>query len=254
MWCRFCHHLEPHLPIRSERPRRHHLRPTFPLSKLWYPTPGISLIRQLPISGAVANIYYQGQNFITNPLVPVGGLGSSSTKPVLQGTTGVNANNPVLNPLAFGPPTPFAPGTNGVPPCDPGTGACDFFETGFATVNQRNIFRGPFQNRFDFGVFKEFRITERFTLRYDAQLFNIFNHPSFDIPDNNVSFAPNFKNPPVYGTNGQGSAQQFTPCLLIPSLGPGTGAFACPPQGNLGFIQHTIGSPRFIQMALHLTF
>jgi hypothetical protein len=205
-------------------------------------------------SGAVANIYYQGQNFITNPLVPVGGLGSSSTKPVLQGTTGVNANNPVLNPLAFGPPTPFAPGTNGVPPCDPGTGACDFFETGFAAVNQRNIFRGPFQNRFDFGVFKEFRITERFTLRYDAQIFNIFNHPSFDIPDNNVSFAPNFKNPPIYGTNGQGSAQQFTPCLLIPSLGPGTGAFACPPQGNLGFIQHTIGSPRFIQMALHLTF
>jgi len=205
-------------------------------------------------SGAVAGIFYQGQNFITNPLIPVGGLGSTSNKPLLQGTTGINANNPVLNPNAFGPPVPFAPGTNGVPPCDPVTGACDDFETGFATVNQRNIFRGPFQNRFDFGVFKEFRLTERFTLRYDAQVFNIFNHPSFDIPDNNVSFAPNFKNPPVYGTNGQGSATQFTPCLAIPALGPGTGAFACPPQGKLGFIQHTIGSPRFIQMALHLTF
>ena len=202
-------------------------------------------------SGAVAGIFYQGQNFITNPLVPVGGLGSTSNKPLLQGTTGINANNPVLNPNAFGPPIPFAPGTNGVPPCDPVTGACDNFETGFATVNQRNIFRGPFQNRFDFSVFKEFKLTEQFTLRYDAQVFNIFNHPSFDIPDNNVSFAPNFQNPPIYGPLSMSTNPNIlkqTPC------DPTTGAFACPPQGRLGFIQHTIGSPRFIQMALHLTF
>jgi hypothetical protein len=26
------------------------------------------------------------------------------------------------------------------------------------------------------------------------------------------------------------------------------------PTGNLGTLQHTIGSPRFIQMELHLTF
>ena len=75
----------------------------------------------------------------------------------------------MFNPAAFGPPTPFAPGTNGVPPCDPATGACDYFETGYATGG-RNIFRGPFQIRFDFGVFKEFKLTDRFSLRYDAQI------------------------------------------------------------------------------------
>jgi len=202
-------------------------------------------------SGSIASIFYQAQDFTTNPIVPVGGVGATSNQPVLQGTTGVNGNLPVLNPNAFGPPTPFAPGTNGVPLCATVNGqqVCDNFETGFAAVNQRNIFRGPFQNRFDFGLFKNFKLTERFRLRYDVQAFNIFNHPSFDIPNNNVEFAPDFQNPPVYGPlSSNPREQKFTPCVAA------TGAFRCPPVGNLGVLQHTIGSPRFIQMALHLTF
>jgi carboxypeptidase family protein len=200
-------------------------------------------------SGSVGGIYWQAQDYITNPLVPIGGLGATSTNPVAQGTTGFNPHEPLLNPLAFGPPTPYAPGTNGVPPCDPSSGVCDNFETGYSTVNTRNVFRGPFQNRFDFGLSKDFAINERFKLRYDVNAFNIFNHPSFDIPNNNVEFAPDFENPPQYGPLGFGhTAQSFTPC------DPTTGAFACPPVGHLGFLQHTIGSPRFIQMALHLDF
>jgi hypothetical protein len=205
----------------------------------------------IDFSGAVAGIFWQGQDFITNPIVPVGGAGSTSTKPRLQGTTGINGANPVLNAAAFGPPIPFLPGTNGVPPCQPqptGPPACDNFETGYAFGNQRNIFRGPFQNRFDFGVFKTFKLTERIGLRYDAQFFNIFNHPSFDIPQNQVVFAPDFQNPPIYGTAIPGADPRFNPCI------PSTGAFACPPKGNLGVLQHTIGSPRMVQMALHLTF
>jgi hypothetical protein len=203
-------------------------------------------------SGGAASIYWGGGNdYITNPIVPVGGAGATAKNPYLQGTTGINANNPVLNAAAFGPPTPYAPGTHGVPPCDSGTGACDYFETGYATGG-RNIFRGPFQNRFDFSVFKDFKLSERFSLRYDAQFFNIFNHPSFDVPNNNVQFVTNFENPPIYGpTNGT------TPCVTLPvgpNINAGDGAFLCPPRGHLGLIQHTIGSPRFIQMALHLTF
>jgi hypothetical protein len=198
-------------------------------------------------SGGAASIFYGGgQDAITNPIVPVGGVGSSSSSPVLQGTTGVNANKPVLNAAAFGIPAPFAPGTNGVPPCQ-GSGAsqiCDFYETGYA-VGGRNIFRGPFQTRWDFAVFKDFKINERFNLRYDIQAFNIFNHPSFDIPNNNVEFNPFFNNPPVYTQANSG----FNPCV-----GPPANAYACPPGGHLGIIQHTIGSPRFLQMALHLTF
>ena len=115
---------------------------------------------------------------------------------------------------------------------------CDNFETP-STTGGRNIFRGPFQNRFDLGLSKNFAITERFALKYDVVAFNIFNHPSFDIPSNDVTFNPGYQNPPTF----PGSA-----CV------PSTGAYQCPPSGNLGTLQHTIGSPRFVQMALHLTF
>lgn len=187
-------------------------------------------------SGGAAGIYFGGgQDEVTNPIVPVGGMGATATNPRLQGTTGINANNPVLNAAAFGVPTPYAPGTNGVPPCDPTTLVCDNFENGYA-VGGRNIFRGPFQSRFDFGVFKNFQLTERFATRVDMQAFNIFNHPSFDIPNNNVNFNPGFCNPP-------------SPSYNCSSIG-----YSFPPTGHLGVIQHTIGSPRFLQLAVHFTF
>ena len=189
-------------------------------------------------SGGAGSIFFGGgQDEVTNPIVPVGGVGSSATNPRLQGTTGINANNPVLNAAAFGIPAPFAPGANGVPPCDPTTLVCDNFENGYA-VGGRNIFRGPFQTRFDFGVFKNFQLTERFAARVDLQAFNIFNHPSFDVPNNNVEFNPDFNDPPIYSS----------PCVAA------TGAYQCPPSGRLGVIQHTIGSPRFLQLAVHFTF
>lgn len=190
-------------------------------------------------SGGVGSILYGGgQDEMTNPIVPVTDLSMAKA----QGTLGVNPAKPALNPNAFSVVGLIIPaGTGGVPPCDQGTGACDNFETGFGSTG-RNIFRGPFQTRFDFGVTKEFHLTERFRLKYDAQMFNIFNHPSFDTPNNDVEFNPFFANPPIYGFPGH------------PACVAATGAYQCPPGGRLGKIQHTIGSPRFIQMALHLTF
>lgn len=188
-------------------------------------------------SGGVGGIYYGGgQDEATNPIVPIGGVGATATNPRLQGTTGINGQKPVLNPAAFGPVPAFAPGTNGVPPCDSssGTQVCDTFENGY-TSGERNIFRGPFQNRWDLGAFKNFRITERFALRYDVNAFNIFNHPSFDIPNNDVDFNA-FCNPPSSSYS----------CSTV--------GYAIPPLGHLGELTHTIGSPRFIQMALHLAF
>jgi len=174
-------------------------------------------------SGAFAGIYFNNFDLITNPIVSFA-PGQNAHTAQLQGTTGVNAGMPVLNPAAFTAPI-LAPGTNGVPPCN-GT-ICDMAETGFGTVG-RNVFRGPFQDRWDFSVNKDTKLTERFTLKFTTQFFNIFNHPSFDTPNNNVEFNPTFSKIPV-----------------IVSSNPG---------GHLGVIQHTIGSPRFIQMALHLTF
>lgn len=205
-------------------------------------------------SGSIASQYFgAGDDFITNPLLAIPGGSVKSVQ--LQGTTGLNPNQPVLNGGAFGILV-NAPGTNGTPPCGPTTdentanAACDFSETGFASGIGRNPFRGPFQSRFDFGVFKTFKLSERFTLRYDAQFFNIFNHPSFDAPNNNFSldgcFGPNLQTSPAFGCGWQGT---------VPAVAPSTSAFGdgTAPSGG-GFIQGTIGSPRFIQMSLHLTF
>jgi carboxypeptidase family protein/TonB-dependent receptor-like protein len=195
----------------------------------------------IDFSGGAASVFFGGGNdFVTNPLVPIGGVGSTSTKAVLQGTTGytVSATTPYLNPAAFGIPllTPN-PAVNGIP-------LGDNLETGFGPAS-RNIFRGPFQSRVDVGAFKNFKITERFRLKFDVQAFNILNHPSFDTPNNNVEFNPFFSNPPQYFAPFPQSGQQN--CTS-------NAGYVCPPSGQLGIIQHTIGSPRFLQMALHLTF
>ena len=171
-------------------------------------------------SGSVGSLYFGTSNYIGNPLVPLK-AGVTPKQAQLQGTTGVNAGSPVLNANDFAPQF-VAPGTNGVPPCD--ASGCDLYESLYGSTG-RNVFRGPFQVRFDMSLAKELPIKERFRLRFEADAFNIFNHPSFDAPNNNVTFFPNFTGPP-----------------------------ANPPQGSLGVIQHTIGSPRFLQMALHLTF
>ncbi len=176
-------------------------------------------------SGSIASIYYATFDEITNPIMPLL-PGVSASQAQLQGTTGVNPNRPVLNPSAFFPQF-LQPGQSGVPPCDAfaqSTGGCDVWESAFGN-NGRNLFRGPFQTRFDVSVGKTFSLTERFKLRFNFDAFNVFNHPSFDAPNNNVTFFPNFGPPP-----------------------------SVPPVGSLGEIQHTIGSPRFLQADLHLTF
>lgn len=198
-------------------------------------------------SGTVASQYFgAGDDFITNPL-----LNGSPKNTLLQGTTGVNAGNPVLNGGEFGINV-NAPGTNGVPPCGPTTDggtACDFSETAFSDTG-RNLFRGPFQVRFDFSVFKIFKLNDRFSLRYDAQFFNLFNHASFDAPSNNISldpcFGPNLQTSPAFGCQWQGTIPAVAPSTT--PIGNGTAPFGA------GFIQSTLGSPRLIQMALHLTF
>jgi hypothetical protein len=171
-------------------------------------------------SGSVGSLFFGTSDFIGNPIVSLK-PGVTPAQAKLQGTLGVNAGNSVLNPNDFAPQF-VAPGTNGVPACD-ATG-CDMFESTYGTSG-RNLFRGPFQVRFDMSLAKEFPIKERFRLRFEADAFNMFNHPDFDAPNNNVTFFPNFVGPPTI-----------------------------PPQGSLGVIQHTVGSPRFLQLGLHLKF
>jgi len=57
---------------------------------------------------------------------------------------------------------------------------------GFGNVG-RNTFRGPDFVDVDMSVTKDFRIKERATFQFGAQFYNLFNHPNFDNPVNDVS-------------------------------------------------------------------
>jgi hypothetical protein len=212
-------------------------------------------------SGTVGSQFFSSNDFITNPLLAVPGATLGS----VQGSIAQNAANcpsasgqtgalQTLNACGFGL-TVNAPGANGAPPCgattdNPSpTAACDFSETAYAN-GPRNALRGPLQVRFDMGVFKTFKLTERVTMRFDAQFFNIFNHPSFDAPNNNLTldpcFGPNTQTSPANGCTWLGNIPGVTGSGG--AIGNGTA------QSGEGVIQNTIGSPRFIQFALHVTF
>lgn len=50
----------------------------------------------------------------------------------------------------------------------------------------RNLLRGPGRTNVDFSLFKNFQITERVKLQFRSEMFNIFNHAQFDLPNSGV--------------------------------------------------------------------
>jgi hypothetical protein len=85
--------------------------------------------------------------------------------------------------------------------------------TGFGDL-RRNLYRGPFQQNWDFSLIKNFSITEQQQLRFQTDFFNIWNHANFANPA-----ATDIENP---------------------------GAFAK--------IVSTVGNPRLIQFSLRYAF
>ena len=45
---------------------------------------------------------------------------------------------------------------------------------------------GPTYNELDFGVSKAWKLTERAGLQFRADMFNILNHPNFNLPANQL--------------------------------------------------------------------
>jgi hypothetical protein len=197
----------------------------------------------IDFSGTAASIFFSADDFITNPILPLapgispkqatpGGTDNSFKSGPLAGT-----RVPYINPNDFSIPF-LSPGQSGVPPCGPTTGGttvCDTVETGYGGSG-RNIFRAPFQTRFDFSVIKNFKIGERFALKFQADAFNIFNHPNFDAPNGNFELNACF-NP--------------FPCFPDPTQ---ILSASSPNPKNFGVIRQTVGSNRFLQLAAHLTF
>jgi hypothetical protein len=196
-------------------------------------------------SGAVGSIYYSIYDGVTNPIVPLDTAAGCTPKNAVTGNIGEIPGYPALNPACFTVPL-LAPGDfNGAIP--PG----DTFETDF-TSHQRNIFVQSWQKRADMSFVKLTQLSERFALRFSMDVFNITNHPSFDIPIVSLTQNSNFIQYP------QESAIPPIPGPALCSANPSAGYFTtgnfynCP--GGLGQVTKTIGSQRQIQFSMGLTF
>jgi Carboxypeptidase regulatory-like domain/TonB dependent receptor len=206
-------------------------------------------------SGAVGSIYYSINDGITNPIVPL--AAGCTPENALTGAIGNNFAFPALKSSCFTVPLllpcnePGAAQADGSFPCSaipPG----DTFETNFIpNGGQRNIFRQSWQKRGDLSLVKMTQIKEGVTLRYSFDVYNLTNHPSFDIPidnvDQNLAFSPFPVAQPPYGNS-------TTPTLAsgCNTSSPSNGFYFCPT--GLGQVVKTIGSSRQIQMSLSLLF
>lgn len=189
-------------------------------------------------SGAVGSIFYGVNDGITNPIVPLSA--SCSPQKAITGHSGAASGEPALDASCFTLPL-LSPGAldGAIPSNDP-------YETNFIDSGQRNIFRQPWQRRADISLVKMTQITERATLKYSFDVYNLTNTASFDIPINDVTQNPNFNGFPVAGT-----PSTLSPCndnFEVSSV------YFCPTVSGLGITNKTIGSARQIQMSLSLTF
>jgi hypothetical protein len=192
-------------------------------------------------TGAVGSLYYSVYDGITNPIVPLN-YSACSPKKAETGHSGAFGVNylPALNPQCFTVPlvTPSSPLAAAIP-------AGDTVETSF-TTGQRNIFRQASQKRADISLVKMTSITERFNLKYTFDVYNLTNTTSFDVPGNEVFQNQYYNQFPVAG-------QTALPTGCNSEGIPATQGFYNCPTG-LGYVTHTIGAPRQIQMSLALTF
>ncbi|MGC1370594.1 MAG: hypothetical protein WA824_00525, partial [Candidatus Sulfotelmatobacter sp.] len=130
-----------------------------------------------------------------------------------------------LNPNAF------------VSAVDPSTGACNDGDTPqncqFGDL-RRNALRGPDFVWNDFYLTKWFPLSEHLKLRFDAQFFNVFNHPNFGLPSSILAGIP-----------GKPSTQTGFGALTYTTS---------PPTGLLGVGLGGDSSPRMIAFQARLEF
>ncbi len=89
---------------------------------------------------------------------------ADQVKPTVQKLGGAGRGQSFFDPLAFRPVTEPRFGTSGL-----------------------NTLRGPGIVNWDFGVFREFAVTERWKVQFRAEAFNFSNTPHFANPGGNVS-------------------------------------------------------------------
>ncbi|HTW59151.1 MAG TPA: carboxypeptidase regulatory-like domain-containing protein [Terriglobales bacterium] len=183
-------------------------------------------------TGAVGSIFYSVYDGITNPVVPL--KAGCTAKSAVTGASGA-FSTPALNANCFTLPLLNPGDLGGAIPAN------DLYETNF-TTGQRNIFRQSWQKSAQISFVKLTELTERYSLKYSFDIFNVTNTASFDIPIDDVSQNAFYNQFPIEGT----------PALPTSCGSSNAGFYNCP--AGLGVTNKTIGGPRQIQMTLHLIF
>jgi hypothetical protein len=164
-----------------------------------------------------------GTAFLGAGSTPLLGASLAPGATIAQGLTHGDIHqriNGYLNPAAFTTAPLVYPNdpANPLTTCDPVNNP-NFCGTDFGDLG-RNIYRGPFQQNWDFSLIKRFSIRERQDLRFTADFFNLWNHV-------------NFANPAVT------DIEAF---------------LASPTNSSFGQIVNTKGTPRLIQFSLRYAF
>ncbi len=137
----------------------------------------------------------------------------------------LNLNAFAAAPLLYGPAlcNPNQPDPSILP-------SSNFCTTDFGNLG-RNVFRGPHQQNWDFSLIKNFKLTERQSLRFTTDFFNIWNHANFGNPTvddvETIFCSPGVNGCPANGIN---------------------------PSTPFGKITSTVGTPRLIQFSLRYAF
>lgn len=158
-----------------------------------------------------AGTAFLGAGFTPSTLTGSLASGATLSSALSTGGIGSRVTNGYLNPGAFTPAALLYPTI-----CDPVNNP-NFCATGFGNL-ARNTFRGPGQQNWDFSLIKNFKLTERQSLRFTTDFFNLWNHA-------------NFGNPTVNDVETIGAA-----------------------NSPFGKITSTVGTPRLIQFSLRYAF
>ncbi len=166
------------------------------LSSNWFLRSGLPFtIIDGSASGALGGYNFDGPIFAT----PTTGLPSACTNAV---------NTPCLTTSQFAPSV----AATGIP-------------SGFGTIGRNSVY-GPHFFDTDLSLMKEIAITEKIKFSFGAQAYNLFNHPNFDQPVNDIS-NPEFG----YSTNTVGSPTS----ILGSFLGAGDSPRFVEIRGNVRF-------------------
>ncbi|PWT89958.1 MAG: hypothetical protein C5B55_10490, partial [Blastocatellia bacterium] len=109
---------------------------------------------------------------------------------------------------------------------------------------------GPNFRQFDLIFNKRFRFTERTSMEFRTEIFNLFNHPNFDIPGSRLNLAL----PTVSLANGVYTISTNN------ALQPGQAYTQGAAGGTFGLLRQTVvrdvglGTSRQIQFALRFNF